>query len=151
MITSLIIHNFYINRSGKIIPEYQDIIDFALSIAATIPSFDVMALDQAFIRTLKNTGIWERLDVLYPFATDGDKAFAVINWQDPSSFILTNNNSARFTAKAGFTGNGSDMYLSSPFSFDSAACYSRNSASFGYYKSSNNNTLADLSSDGTVS
>src|SRR5690606_42024099 len=111
MITSLIIHNFYIIRSGKIIPEYQDIIDFALSIEATIPSFDVMALDQAFIRTLKNTGIWERLDVLYPFATDGDNVFAVINWKDPSSFILTNNNNTVFTAKAGFTGYGYDQYM----------------------------------------
>lgn len=51
------------------------------------------------------------LDLLYVFATDGDRDYAKINWKSPGDFDATEPVAPTFTANEGFQGNGSSQYL----------------------------------------
>src|SRR5690606_29926553 len=91
--------------------DYQAILDYALSQSYSIPTLAQQVKQNQFVLDLKAAGIWTQLDLLYVFATDGDRDFAKINWIDPGSFTATEHNTPSFTVNEGFTGNGSNAYL----------------------------------------
>lgn len=64
------------------------------------------------IRSLKQAGVWSKLDALYLFA-GADSQAALLNWKS-ASYNATNNG-ASFTADRGFTGNGSSAYLATGY------------------------------------
>lgn len=65
------------------------------------------------IKSIKNTGAWSLMDVLY--ITAGHSAQASrLNWKS-SSYTLTPVNSPTFTVDRGYTGDGSTSYLSSTY------------------------------------
>ena len=108
----------YLNISDKIkVQSYGPDTDYSavLSYAATqgyvLPSESQQILQDSLVKDLKTAGVWDKLDVFYVFATDGDSDFATLNWKAPSSFQSTKVNSPTFTSNSGFTGDGSSSYL----------------------------------------
>lgn len=90
---------------------YQAILSQATSLGYTLPSSGQQTKQNDFILDLKASGIWNKLDVLYVFATDGSSDFATLNWKAPGSFQITKTVSPTFASNAGFTGNGSTQFL----------------------------------------
>ena len=63
---------------------------------------------------MKTAGVWDKLDLFYVFATDGDGDYATLNWKAPSSFQITKTNSPTFTTNEGFAQSGT-AYLDSGY------------------------------------
>jgi hypothetical protein len=71
-------------------------------------------------------GTWGSFDVLWILATD-TSATALTNLVS-SSFPLTNNGAAVFTANTGYTGGSSGQYLSSTYQWSTGTNFKQNSA-----------------------
>ena len=119
--------------------DYQAILDRSTALGYTAPSAAQQTLQNILVTDLKTAGVWEKLDVFYVFATDGDSDFATLNWKAPSSHQTTKVNSPTFTANGGFTGDGSSSYLDTNFDPDASGVnYTLNDASISIW----NNTFA---------
>lgn len=64
--------------------DYKAILTEATSQGYTLPSSDVQALQNEYLRLLKSIGVWSLLDEYYCFNSDGDSDFTRINWKNPS-------------------------------------------------------------------
>ena len=110
----------------------------ASSLGYTAPSASQQTLQNTLVTDLKTAGVWNKLDVFYVFATDGDSDFATLNWKAPSSHQVTKINSPTFTANSGFTGDGSSSYLDTNYNpATSGTNYTLNDASISIW----NNTF----------
>jgi hypothetical protein len=93
------------------------------------------------IRRLKNTALWDKLDVLHLYAAS-DSVSALINWVNPGTYNGGVVNAPTFTADQGYTGNGTTSYVDT--TFDAAAAtapkYAQNSASFSVWSLSSGQT-----------
>ena len=94
--------------------DYQAILDQASSLGYTAPSAAQQTLQNTLVEDLKTAGVWDKLDLFYVFATDGDGDYATLNWKAPSSFQLTKTNSPTFTTNEGFAQSGT-AYLDSGY------------------------------------
>lgn len=94
--------------------DYQAILDRGTALGYTLPSPSQQVLQEALIADLKTAGVWDKLDLFYVFATDGDSDYATLNWKAPSSFQLTKTNSPTFTTNEGFAQSGT-AYLDSGY------------------------------------
>jgi len=125
------LNNMRRTKSGiylfNIVPRYRpklsDIYDYARTQsykkeawnAACLPSFGQRVKQNAFFLDLEDIcgdGL-SSLDLLYVFACDADKEFALINWVSPGDFTITEVNSPIFTANEGFQANSG--YLQTGF------------------------------------
>lgn len=86
--------------------DYQAVLDYATTQTYTLPSESQQALQNQLVVDLKDAGVWSKLDLLYVFATDGDREYAAINWKDPNSHEITEVNSPTFTTNEGFAQSG---------------------------------------------
>lgn len=86
--------------------DYQAVLDRASSLGYTAPSSGQQTLQNTLVTDLKTAGVWDKLDLFYVFATDGDSDYATLNWKAPSSFQLTKTNSPTFTTNEGFAQSG---------------------------------------------
>ncbi len=75
------------------------------------PTAARVALIDAFVRAMKDGGLWARLDLLYLLAAHDEQA-ARVNLMAPSVHTCTAVNSPSFLADRGFAGDGSTSYLS---------------------------------------
>jgi len=101
-----------INRRRRFLSLTPDRDVTTLFNAMTTPPSDARkALYSALITSLKDTGVWQRLDVLYLFAA-ADAQAALINIKAPGFFDATAVNSPTFTADRGFAGDGATSYIS---------------------------------------
>jgi hypothetical protein len=91
--------------------DYQAVLDSATALGAVKPSDAQKAKQNQLVVDLKAANIWNSLDVLMVFATDGDSAFAAIDWKNPVTRQATLINSPTHTANLGFTGNGTSSYV----------------------------------------
>lgn len=91
--------------------DYQSVLDRASSLGYTAPSASQQTLQNTLVTDLKTAGIWDKLDLFYVFATDGDSDYATLNWKIPASFQATKVNSPTFTTNGGYAGDGSSSYL----------------------------------------
>jgi hypothetical protein len=83
------------------------------------------------IVSLKASGVWALLDVMYMFAA-ADAQAARLNWKDPASFVATTVNSPSFAPDRGFTGDGSSSYINSNYTPSANAInMTQNSAHYG--------------------
>jgi len=73
--------------------DYLNILSYARSQGFTLPSTQTQAAQNALIVELKQAGIWNKLDILYIFASDGDANFATLNWKNTSLYRATGYNS----------------------------------------------------------
>lgn len=115
--------------------EYQAVLDRGTLLGYTLPSVSQRALQNSLVASLKTAGIWNALDFLYVFATDGSSDYASLNWKAPSSFQAQKVNSPTFTSNVGFTGNGSSSYLNTNWTPETHASQYQvnNAAFFGYF------------------
>ena len=63
-----------------------------------------------FVVSLKSSGVWAGLDVLYLLAA-ADSQAAIINWKNPGTFNAIAVSSPAFVADRGFTGDGATSRL----------------------------------------
>ena len=118
--------------------DYQAVLDRSTTLGYTAPSEAQQTLQNTLVTDLKTAGVWDKLDVFYVFATDGDSDYATLNWKAPSSHQTTKVNSPTFTANGGFTGDGSSSYLDTNFDPDASGVnYTLNDASISIW----NNTF----------
>lgn len=70
---------------------YQAVLTYATSLGYALPSLGQQKLQNRFLKHLKNYGIWDKLDLLYVFASNGDSNFIRLNWKNPgvSTYIYT--------------------------------------------------------------
>lgn len=117
--------------------DYQAVLTKASDLGYTAPSAASQTLQNTLVTDLKSAGIWDKLEVFYIFATDGDSDFATLNWKAPSSFQATKVNSPNFSEDSGFSGDGSTAYLDTNFVIATdVQNYSQNNAStFTYFES----------------
>lgn len=115
--------------------DYQAVLDRSTALGYTAPSAAQQELQNTLVTDLKSAGIWDKLDLFYIWATDGDVDFAGLNWITPSSFEITRINSPNFTTNVGFQGViVNNAYLSSGYIPTSHAVkQSVDSTSYGYY------------------
>ena len=115
--------------------DYQAVLDRATDLGYTPPTTSQQTLQNTLVADLKSAGIWDKLDLFYIWATDGDVDFAGLNWITPSSFEITRINSPNFTTNVGFQGViANNSYLSSGYIPTSHAVkQSVDSTSYGYY------------------
>ena len=91
--------------------DYNALLSYAQTQGYAIPSVSQRTLQETLIRDLKTAGVWDKLDVFYVFATDGDSDYATLNWKDPNNHQVSKVNSPVFTADSGFAGDGLSSYL----------------------------------------
>ena len=116
--------------------DYQSVLDRASSLGYTAPSAAQQTLQNTLVTDLKTAGVWDKLDVFYVFATDGDSDYATLNWKAPSSHQVTKVNSPTFTTNIGYRGNGTSAYLDTNYTpTTDAVNYQLNSASMFMYRS----------------
>ena len=114
--------------------DYQAVLDRASSLGYTAPSASQQTLQNTLVTDLKTAGVWDKLDVFYVFATDGDSDYATLNWKAPSSFQATKVSSPTFTANQGFKGDGSSAYINTNFTPSTDGVnYQLEEASRGFY------------------
>ena len=95
--------------------DYQAVLDQASSLGYTAPSASQQTLQNTLVTDLKTAGVWDKLDLFYVFATDGDSDYATLNWKTPTSFQTTKVSSPTFTSNEGFNGDGSASYLTTNY------------------------------------
>jgi len=128
--------------------DYQAVLDRSTALGYQSPQTDQQALQNTLVTDLKTAGIWDKLDLFYVFASDGDSDFATLNWKAPSTFQISKVSSPTFTTDVGFSGNGTSSYLDTDYiPTDDANSYSQDAASFGFFISSLGSSEASGLSD----
>lgn len=100
----------------------------------TVPSASVLSALDTMLAALTTAGLDSRLDVLYIFATDGDRNFAKYNVLDPTTYNCTEIGTPTFTALQGFDRNGGANGLNTNFNpSTNGVNYIINSSSFAFW------------------
>lgn len=100
-------------------PEYQAVIDFAISQAHSLPTYPNQVNQNELVKQMKLAGIWDQLNVFYNFLTDAGPAFAKIDWIRPDVVsYLSGTNQPTFLSGFGFTGNGLQYFETNFFPDD---------------------------------
>jgi len=123
--------NFY--TPPAVDADYQSILTYATDQGYTLPSETVQELGSALVANLKTGGVWDKLDLFYMFATDGDEDFASINWKDTSSYAVDRINSPSFISSEGFAGNSTNAYLNTNWIPASGSNFSQSFSSHGCF------------------
>lgn len=101
--------------SGYVDADYQAIISRALSLGYSVPSFDEQVAGSQLLIDLKNSGVWEKLDVFYVFATSAGANFSRLNWKNPNTFQISPTLNPTFISKIGWDLSQNNSYLSTTF------------------------------------
>jgi hypothetical protein len=72
-----------IGGGGGLDIDYQAVLDYATSQGWDLPSTEQQTYQSTLLRTLKNIGVWEKLDRFFLHTTDS-RNFARIDWVNPS-------------------------------------------------------------------
>lgn len=101
---------------------------------ATQSSADAL---NTLVTSLKSAGLWNLMDVIYPFM-GGTAASCALNLKNPNSFAITWHGTVTFD-HIGVTGDGSTGYGDTGYNPSvSGSSYTLNSAGLGFNSSSNN-------------
>lgn len=91
--------------------EYKSVLDYAVSQAWVIPSYDVMFKQNSLYRGWINVGIWQECDVIWNLTHDsGDENFGLIMLKNPGTNTLVKTGTLTYTSKDGVKGDGSTGY-----------------------------------------
>ena len=119
--------------SNQLTQEYTTILSQSnVAYSGVRPSYVNQLKQDTLVRSLKQDGSWNFIDVLYILANDeatGD--FALLNWTNPSLYSLIKVNSPGFISNRGYTSAGSSGFLSSSWAPSNGVNFLQNSASFG--------------------
>lgn len=114
--------------------EYQNILGVALSLGFTLPSTVNQAKQNAFVKALKDAGIWTHLDALRVFKYADNLNFASIDWINPAATISTYFNSPTFDNAKGIGGDGVSSYVNTHINATVLSKFKINNASAFVYQ-----------------
>jgi len=119
--------------SNQLTQEYTTILSQSnVALSGVRPSYINQLKQDTLIRSLKQDGSWNFIDVLYILANDDTTGnFALLNWINPSLYSLTKISSPGFISNRGYTSAGSTAFLSSSWAPSNGVKFEQNSASFG--------------------
>lgn len=118
--------------AGSFDADYQAVLNYAISIGATLPSSEQQTKQNQLLLDLKSAGIWNRLDTFAMFATDGSSSFALIDWKRLVTYTAVN--SPTFSTNGGFTGNGTSSHINTNLNpFIGGFNYVRDNASRSFW------------------
>ena len=119
--------------SNQLTQEYTRILSQSnVALSGVRPSYINQLKQDRLVRSLKQDGSWNFIDVLYILANDeGTGNFALLNWVNPSLYSLTRINSPGFISNRGYTSAGTTAFLSSSWAPSNGVNFQQNSASFG--------------------
>lgn len=111
--------------------EYQTLLTRGTTLTYTLPTPICQGEENRLMIEVKTLS----LNVFYNFMTDGDSDYATLNWIAPSSNQATKVSSPAFTAKVGFTGNGTSSYVNTNFNgaTQGGSTFTQNNSGFGGY------------------
>ena len=126
-----------IGGGGGLDIDYQAVLDYATSQGWDLPSTEQQTYQSTLLRTLKNIGVWDKLDRFFLHTTDS-RNFARIDWVNPSSSPVAVNGdiggTLEFTDNEGFHTDGVS-YLNYRYNPTSDAVnVSQNSMTVGMYE-----------------
>lgn len=127
-------------NSGGFDPSFQALLNEGSSQGYSLPTGDALTAGNQLVLDLKSAGVWDKLDLFYVFATNGDSDFAKLNWITPGTYTCTvPGTTPTFTSLEGFTGNSAtDPRLSTNYTaLTNSVNYTQDSASIGMYIRSN--------------
>lgn len=84
------------------------------------------------IKSLKSSGIWSKLGLLYVFAANDSQA-ALLNWKQPGTYTATAVNSPTFTTDRGFNGDGATSYIDTNLPANTVPNFAQNNSAFGIW------------------
>ena len=108
---------------------YQAVLNYATSLGYTLPSSGQQTKSNQFVIDLKAAGLWNKLDSLSIFQTDGSASFALVDWIRLTTHEAVN--SPTFTSNVGYSGNGSSAYIDPHWNITAATQATRNSIFHG--------------------
>lgn len=118
--------------SNQLTQEYTTILSQSNVAGYSRPSYINQLKQDTLIRSLKQDGSWNFIDILYILANDESSGnFALLNWTNPSLYSLTRINSPGFISNRGYTSAGTTAFLSSSWAPSNGVYFLQNSASFG--------------------
>lgn len=101
----------------------------------TLPGQDTLLKMAEFIDSLKQNGVWVKIDEMWLFANK-TSSNALIGLKNKKNCVSVN--SPSFAVYRGFTSNGTTSYLSTQFNLGTEGVnYTRNSACIGVYSRTN--------------
>ncbi len=77
------------NPAANLDPDYQAVIDYALSKSYILPSINQQIYQSELVEDMKAAGAWDGLEFFYVFASDSGDPFSLINWKNPDTFEAT--------------------------------------------------------------
>jgi hypothetical protein len=115
-------------------PEYIAILDRAIELQYSLPSYKQQIAQNNYLLQLKNTGLWNAKVVIYVFLNDGSSEFATLNWKSPSNYQCLQNGGVLWQINHGFLGNSSNAFLNTQWRpiTDGGGVYTQNSAHHCY-------------------
>lgn len=114
--------------------DYQAVLDDATSEGFSLPSASQQVHQNTLVTDLKSAGVWDLLDGLWVYATDGDSDFATYNWIDADATRATILNAIAhdndgFTSASGNIGGINLNHIAGT----TGSNFQQNSASWGVY------------------
>lgn len=110
-------------------PSFQAVLDYAIGRGYSLPSQQYLDALNLWIVEQKSSGVFDKDDVLYNFAHDGDVDFKTINYMNPAKHKATVYGGIT-SSILGFKGNGIDGYIDTNFNaFVDGKNYSLDNAS----------------------
>lgn len=132
-----VIKDWYWRSGASVDSSYTAVLNRGTALGYTLPSAAQQVKQNTLVTSLKASGVWDLLDVLYVFATDGDQNFSFINWKAPSSYLITKTGTVTHTANQGNVSNGTNGYLNTNWiPSTNGVNYTLNSASLITYMQS---------------
>lgn len=119
--------------SNQLTQEYTRILSQSnVALSGVRPTYVNQLKQDRLVKSLKQDGSWNLIDVLYIFANDESTGnFALLNWTNPSLYSLTKINSPVFFTNRGYSSALSTNYLSSSWAPSNGVNFQQNSASMG--------------------
>jgi hypothetical protein len=95
---------------------YRAILEYANSLAYTLPDARTQGIQNAFYRTLETSGFIANMDIFYVFFNNDAslEQFSKINWITPSANTITTSGTTNYGI-SGFTFDGVSQYLDTNF------------------------------------
>jgi len=120
------------NKFKNYLPTYSAEATALFARMASTPDATRKGIINDLIVTLKDQGVWAKIEELWVFAGHTEQA-SLLNWKS-DSFNMVKVNSPTFTIDRGFTGDGVSGYLNPSWvASTDATIYSINSATAGIY------------------
>ena len=100
-------------RRQRVDPDYQAVLDFAVSHGITLPNQTQQNIDNQLLIDYKAEGLWNLDDVFFKFKGDySDNSFRLIDWK---RLILADDFGAVGYSNQGIIGNATNAYLDTKY------------------------------------